>query len=193
MTAPELLISSDSHVSVSHDAIKTHLATKYHEEYDGAVEKFVQRMMGGAGAANQAWATKRQKQEGPNPKRFKNNSRPGYHDGAARLVDMDLDGVQTEVIYSEVSGFRYLWSTCTRASTTRRWRSTTCCASFAEPIRRGSIVSYQIPIHDIDGAMAEVRRGSPTSAAKSLQLPVFPPELGLPDYFHERYDPLLAR
>jgi predicted TIM-barrel fold metal-dependent hydrolase len=25
---------------------------------------------------------------------------------------------------------------------------------------------------------------------KSLQLPVFPTELGLPDYFHERYDPL---
>ena len=63
-----------------------------------AVEGFVARMMGGTGAANQAWATKRQRTEGPNPKRFKNNSRPGYHDGAARLADMDLDGVQTEVV-----------------------------------------------------------------------------------------------
>ena len=38
-----------------------------------------------------------------------------------------------------------------------------------------------------------VRRGrarSWRSACKSLQLPVFPNELGLPDYFHERYDPL---
>jgi predicted TIM-barrel fold metal-dependent hydrolase len=31
-----------------------------------------------------------------------------------------------------------------------------------------------------------------TLGGKSLQLPVFPPEVGLPDYFHERYDPLLA-
>ena len=65
-------------------------------------------MTGGAGGANQAWATKRQKKEGPNPKRFKNNSRPGHHDGTARLADMDLDGVAAEVVYSELSFFRYL-------------------------------------------------------------------------------------
>ena len=40
-------------------------------------------------------------------------------------------------------------------------------------------------------AVAEVRRVWP-SGAKSLQLPVFPTELGLPDYFDERYDPLFA-
>jgi len=52
-------------------------------------------------------------------------------------------------------------------------------------------MSYQIPIQDIDGALAEVKRLADLGA-KSLQLPVFPPELGLPDYYHERYDPLLA-
>ncbi len=190
MTAPELLISSDSHVSVSHDAIKAHLATKYHEEYDGAVEKFVQRMMGGAGAANQAWATKRQKKEGPNPKRFKNNSRPGYHDGAARLVDMDLDGVQTEVIYSELSFFRY-WGDLHESQHDTTVAFNEVLRGFAEPDPARLVVSYQIPIQDIDGAMAEVRRVAGLGA-KSLQLPVFPPELGLPDYYHERYDPLLA-
>ena len=55
-----------------------------------------------------------------------------------------------------------------------------------------SIVSYQIPIHDIDAAVRRGASASPRSACKSLQLPVFPPELGLPDYFHERYDPLLV-
>jgi predicted TIM-barrel fold metal-dependent hydrolase len=39
--------------------------------------------------------------------------------------------------------------------------------------------------------MAEVQRVAGLGA-KSLQLPVFPPELGLPDYYHERYDPLFA-
>lgn len=143
-------------MQVSHDAIKAHLATKYHDEYDRAVEGFMRRMMGGAGAANQAWATKRQRKEGPNPKRFKNNARPGYHDGAARLLDMDLDGVSTEVIYSELSFFR-------------QGRSD------REPTRHHG----------------RVQRGA-ALGAKSLQLPVFPPELGLPDYYHERYDQLLA-
>ena len=39
--------------------------------------------------------------------------------------------------------------------------------------------------------MQEVQRVAGLGA-KSLQLPVFPPEVGLPDYYHERYDPLFA-
>jgi len=53
------------------------------------------------------------------------------------------------------------------------------------------VVNYQVPIHDIDAAVAEVERIA-AAGAKSLQLPVFPAELGLPDYFDERYDPLFA-
>ena len=51
-------------------------------------------------------------------------------------------------------------------------------------------MSYQIPIHDVDLAVAEVRRVVDLGA-KSLQLPVFPNELGLPEYFDDRYVPLL--
>jgi predicted TIM-barrel fold metal-dependent hydrolase len=51
------------------------------------------------------------------------------------------------------------------------------------------IVSYQIPIHDIEGAVAEVKWVA-SQGGKSLQLPVFPAELGLPDYWDQRYDPL---
>jgi predicted TIM-barrel fold metal-dependent hydrolase len=39
--------------------------------------------------------------------------------------------------------------------------------------------------------VAEVQRVA-ALGGKSLQLPVFPPEVGLPDYFNERYDPLFA-
>jgi predicted TIM-barrel fold metal-dependent hydrolase len=56
---------------------------------------------------------------------------------------------------------------------------------------RRLVVSYQIPIHDVDAAVAEVGRVA-ALGGKSLQLPVFPPELGLPDYYHERYDRLFA-
>jgi predicted TIM-barrel fold metal-dependent hydrolase len=51
------------------------------------------------------------------------------------------------------------------------------------------VVSYQIPIHDIDLAVREVERIAAVGG-KSLQLPVFPTELGLPDYVDGRYDRL---
>jgi predicted TIM-barrel fold metal-dependent hydrolase len=53
------------------------------------------------------------------------------------------------------------------------------------------LVSYQIQIHDIDAAIAEVRRVVDLGG-KSLQLPVYPNELGLPDYYDQRYWPLLS-
>jgi predicted TIM-barrel fold metal-dependent hydrolase len=187
---PELLISSDSHVQVSHDAIKERLATAHHERYDAAVLGFMERMMKGAAAANQAWTTERQRKESANPKRFANNSRPGYHDGPARLADMDLDGVQTEVVFSEVSFFRY-WADLgeSQHATTVAFNEALRDFASADPDRL--VVSYQIPIEDIDQAIAEVERIA-DFGGKSLQLPVFPPELGVPDYYHERYDPLLA-
>ena len=189
MTTTEL-ISSDSHVDIAHDAIKARLASKYHEGYDAAVEEFMRRMLGGASAANQAWATKRQRHEPPNPKRFEKQARPGYRDGAARLLDMDLDGVQTEVIYSELSFFRYCdFLEEGQLETTVAFNEVL--HDFAAPDPSRLVVSYQITIQDIRAAMAEVERVA-SIGAKSLQLPVSPPELGYPDYYHERYDPLFA-
>jgi len=51
------------------------------------------------------------------------------------------------------------------------------------------IVSYQLPLHDIKAAVKEVERIA-AAGGKSLQLPVFPTEVGEPDYFDKRYDPL---
>jgi predicted TIM-barrel fold metal-dependent hydrolase len=53
------------------------------------------------------------------------------------------------------------------------------------------VVSYQIPIHDVDVARAEIKWAA-AAGCKSLQLPVFPTELGLPDYWDSRYDPMWA-
>ena len=64
-------------------------------------------------------------------------------------------------------------------------------AEFAQVDPKRLIVSYQIPIHDIDLAVAEVERVI-ALGGKSLQLPVFPTELGSPDYLHPRYTTLFA-
>ena len=77
----ELLISSDSHAQVSHDAVKAHLAARFHDEYDGAVRAFQQRMAKGAGRVNQAWQSDRKQEEAVSSFRLRNMTRPGHSDG----------------------------------------------------------------------------------------------------------------
>jgi predicted TIM-barrel fold metal-dependent hydrolase len=190
MSATELLISSDSHAKLGHDQVKAHLASKYHDDYDQAVGAFTKEMSKDAGAINQSWETKRKTEETATSFRLRNMGRAGHSDGKARLEDMDLDGVAQEVIYCEVSGFRYLYKLKSGAyEATKAFNDAMHEYGAADPSRL--IVSYQIPIHEIDTAVAEVKRVA-ALGGKSLQLPVFPPEVGLPDYFHERYDPLFA-
>ncbi|NUU25792.1 MAG: amidohydrolase family protein [Streptomycetaceae bacterium] len=179
--APERLISADSHVRLTQDRIKAHLPSRVHDEYDGALAQLAagMRRAAGAGAANRQSLENRS---------YPAAGRPGYHDARERLKDMDADGVDVEVLYCEVSGFRYLYLM------KDGWREASrgfndALAEFAAADPRRLVLSYQIPIHDIEHAVAEVARVA-AAGAKSLQLPVNPSELGLPDYYHERYDPL---
>lgn len=178
---PERLISADSHVAVTQQQVKANLATRFHPAYDAALGAFAARMAAamGAGRANTD-AMKR------NPHAA--FTRAGYADGHERLKDMDLDGVEIEVVYSEVSAFRYLGDMTEGATeATRAFNDVLTEFASADPARL--LVSYQIPIVDIDGAVAEVERVAGMGGT-SLQLPVFPTELGLPDYYDARYEPL---
>ena len=116
--------------------------------------------------------------------------RPGYGDPRERLRDMDQDGVEVEVLYSEVSAFRYIPDLKTGADeATRAFNDAL--DEFASVDRQRLCVSYQIPIHDIDFAVSEVERIA-GRGGRSLQLPVFPAEFGLPDYYDDRYDRLFS-
>jgi predicted TIM-barrel fold metal-dependent hydrolase len=114
--------------------------------------------------------------------------RAGHSDPHERLKDMDADGVDAEVLYCEVSAFRFLylikdgWRESTRAFNDAL-------GDFGSVDPKRLVVSHQIPIHDIDFAVEEVSRVA-ALGARSLQLPVFPNELGFPEYFDSRYDPL---
>jgi predicted TIM-barrel fold metal-dependent hydrolase len=186
----ELLVSADSHVAITHNQVRAHLAVGFHEDYDEAVAAFTQRMARGTAAANQA---------GMRLKRSDDNShiganavfkRAGYGDPRERLRDMDQDGVEVEVLYSEVSAFRYIPNLKTGADeATRAFNDAL--DEFASADRERLCVSYQIPIHDIDFAVSEVERIA-GRGGKSLQLPVFPAEFGLPDYYDDRYDRLFS-
>ncbi|HEX7096701.1 MAG TPA: amidohydrolase family protein [Acidimicrobiales bacterium] len=191
----ERLISADDHVDLSHDRVKAHLAPKHHDDYDAAIAAFRASMGATASVeANQRWREQQGLPPEQSPKTMGGNrshpafGRAGHTDPVERLRDMDADGVEASVTYCEVSAFRYLylvkngWKESTRAFNTAL-------AEWASHDPKRLIVSFQIPIHDIDAAVEEVRWAA-AEGCKSLQLPVFPAELGLPDYWDSRYDPL---
>lgn len=192
------LISADDHVDLSHDRIKSFLEPKFHDAYNDALVEFG-RSMGAtiSNESNQRWREQQGLEVDPNElgmrglgKAHGAAGRAGHTDAKARLADMDTDGVEASSSYCEVSAFRYLYMVkdgCQEA--TRAFN--TALAEFASEDPKRLIVSYQIPIHDIDAAVAEVRHAA-AEGCKSVQLPVFPAELGLPDYWDSRYDPLWA-
>lgn len=176
------IISSDSHVSISQDQIKANLAPKWHEPYQQAVDAFTDRMTKGAARVNTAGMLRNAHAA---------FHMPGYRDGNERLTEMDTDGVDVEVVYSEVSAFRYIGDLVPDAigPATRAFNDVL--TQYAEVDPGRLIVSYQIPIVDIDEAIAEVHRVA-AMGGKSLQMPVFPTEMKLPDYYDERYTPLFS-
>lgn len=181
MTVAERLISADSHVQLSHDDVKARLDPAHHAAYDAALQRFYEHLLTtmGPGVVR--------------PQSLDDYShpaagRPGHGDAVERLKDMDTDGVDAEVVYCEVSAFRYLYMVEGAATeATRAFNDTLTAYGDVDPKRL--IVTYQIPIQDIDAAVAEVRRIA-AMGGKSIQLPVFPTEVGCPDYYDARYDPL---
>jgi uncharacterized protein len=113
---------------------------------------------------------------------------PGYWEPTARLAAMDRDGVEAEVLYSELSAFRVfglMKDSCKAVSRA----FTDLLADFAQHDPNRLLLSYQVPIIDISYAVAEVKRLA-ALGARSVHLPNHPSEVGLPDYHDERYDPL---
>jgi predicted TIM-barrel fold metal-dependent hydrolase len=196
MEASTRLISSDDHVDVTQQQVKTFLHRRHHDAYDAAVARVENELRGRSNIEmNRRW---RQQQNlvptGSNDKGYGGievhpaSGRPGHSDPLARLADMDTDGVQASSSYCEVSAFRFLYLvTDGAAEATRAFNSALAAFASVDPNRL--VVSYQVPIHDVDMAVSEVRWAK-TNGCKSLQLPVFPAELGLPDYWDTRYDPL---
>ena len=172
------LISADSHVKVSLEAIRGRVPTSLRGAFDDATALQAARdkeLRGGRALDMSDW----------DMEAFRD---PGYSDPIARLAAMDRDGVQAEVLYSEVSAFRSFglvkgdWRPISRAFSDHL-------SDFASVDPDRLAVSYQVPIIDIDYAVEEVLRLAGLGA-RSVHLPNFPSEFSLPDYHDSRYDPL---
>jgi len=172
------LISADSHVAVRLEDIRARVPSALHEAFDDAIAaqaRVDEELRGGRKLSLEDWDMEAMRD-------------PGYRDPVARLAAMDRDGVAAEVLYSEVSAFRAFglvegdWRPISRAFTDHM-------TDFAATDPDRLAVSYQVPIIDVAYAVQEVERLAGLGA-RSVHLPNFPSEIGLPDYHDERYDPL---
>jgi predicted TIM-barrel fold metal-dependent hydrolase len=115
---------------------------------------------------------------------------PGHFDPHAKLAAMDRDGVQAEVIFPEVGGAKL----CTPDLVGSDWKPmlrgyNDSMADFAGVDVNRLLTAYQIPLYDVDFAVEEVKRLA-KRGARCVQLPTYPSEVGLPDVYDRRYDPL---
>ena len=148
------------------------LASKWHDAYDnatGGVRPGTARTA--AAQANQQWTR--------NPHRHPAAGRMGNHDPTERLADMDADGVDVEVLYSELSGFRYF----NKMGSDEGGNAAT--RAFNDALTAFATCRPRAPRRLLPAAAPRRRRprstrcsASQSIGGKSLQLPVFPPEVG---------------
>lgn len=115
---------------------------------------------------------------------------PGHYEPHAKLKSMDRDGVFAEVIFPEVGGAKM----CSPEIMGNDWKEmlsgfNDAIADFAAVDPQRLMCAYQLLPHDVEASVKEVERVA-KRGARCVQLPPFPTELGLPDYFDPRYDRL---
>lgn len=179
-TAPQRrLFSADSHCVITTEHVKRFLASRHHAAWDDGMARHAARqdqLQAGKQLALEDFVD------------LEAARHPGYFDSKARLAAMDADGVECEVMYSEfdftskVYSIGDDWRACATAYNDAL-------ADFASADPRRILITYQLPLIDVDYAAAEVYRLA-DKGARSIQIPNFPAEHGMPDYHDGRYERL---
>ena len=184
----ERIISADSHARIGDDAVLEHLASRHHEAYRSARTAAMAQVAKKArprvdakqdaglpiGGANQPWEAA---------------GRAGEHDPIERLKDMDIDGVEAEVLYTAIDAC-VSFNDMPDGGRLAAFRAFNDAAlDFANTDPKRLLVVYSVPIVDADEAAAEVERVA-REGARAIMLPLYPTDLGLPAYFDPHYDRL---
>ena len=173
------LFSADSHCVITSEQVKNNLSAKFHDAWDEGMARH---------EAKQSEVQAGEKLELEDFVDLEAARHPGYFDSTERLKAMDADGVQCEVMYSEfdftskVYEIGEHWKECATAYNNSLYE-------FASVDPKRILITYQMPLIDIDYAVSEVYRLSELGA-RSIQIPNFPTELGMPDYHDDRYGKL---
>jgi uncharacterized protein len=181
----ERLVSADSHVQFTDDWVKARLSRRLQQRWDEAGRQLAERE-----------ARDLRRHQGQLDRRdfvdLEAAQDPGHFEPHAKLRAMDRDGVDAEVIFPELGGAKL----CTPTLMGDDWQDglrgyNDAMADFAAVAPDRLLCAYQLPLYDIDFALAEVARLA-QRGARGMQLPTYPAELGLPDFHDPRYDPLWA-
>ena len=179
MSEPRRLFSADSHCVITTDQVKQNLASKYHDAWDTGMAKFDAHrsdLMAGGSLELEDFVD------------LEAARHPGYFDSTARLQAMDEDNVECEVMYSEFDFTSKVyhvgehWKECATAYNDTLY-------AFAQADPKRILITYQLPLIDIDYAASEVYRLADLGA-RSIQIPNFPSEADMPDYHDKRYEKL---
>jgi predicted TIM-barrel fold metal-dependent hydrolase len=180
----ERIISADSHVNIRTEDVFRHLDARYHDAYLEGQKASWRRMLR---------AKPQKKAQMPNMGEgapWEAAGRPGAYDPNARLADMDQDHVDAEVLYADPTGGAQFYEMDEgHLEALRAFNSAALEFAAIDPKRL--LVLYLLPLHDVDEAVREIERIA-AEGARGVHLPLWPRELGLPNYWDERYDPIWA-
>jgi uncharacterized protein len=174
--ATERVISSDSHMLVLDERVLAHLGVQYHDEYLGL--RGAHRRSGRSADSPSADLT-----EGGVA------GRPGEWDPTERLADMDIDGVDAEVLYTDPTGGAAFYKLPADVGVAAMRAFNTAALEFASVDSKRLLPVYLLPPHHPGRAIQELHRTA-SEGGRAIQLPLYPADAGLPPYWDECYEPL---
>jgi predicted TIM-barrel fold metal-dependent hydrolase len=187
------IISADSHVTIPKALVHAHLSEKLRDKVEAAEAAYTAQNL----EAKPQKAMQASLREGRAPTGMPNMGagapwpaagRAGEHDASARLEDMDIDGVEAEILYVGSGGASFAGLDPTeRVEATKALNSAAIEWASIDPKRLMPV--YILPIQDIAASVREVERVV-TEHGKAVQLPLIPREAGGLPYWDKAYDPL---
>jgi len=187
------IISADSHVTIPGELVQAHLPAELREKVAAVEAAYAAQMLEAKPQkVNQKKAEASAAPTGmPNMGKgapWPSAGRAGGHDAGERLKDMDIDGVEAEILYVGSGGASfYALGGADRVEATKALNSAAIEWASLDPKRLMPV--YALPIEDIDASVREVERVA-SEHGKAVQVPLVPREVGAKPYWDEAYDPL---
>ncbi|HXY92927.1 MAG TPA: amidohydrolase family protein [Acidimicrobiia bacterium] len=194
------IISADSHVSIPNELVQAHLPKQLKERFAETEAAYAAQMLEAKPQKVKQNELKEQRAAEPLmaamaslPNMGKGApwpaaGRAGGHDPLERLKDMDIDGVEAEILYVGAGGAEFArLAPPERMDATRAVNSAAMEWASVDPKRLMPV--YILPIDDVGLAVKELERVV-AEHGKAVQLPVLPREQGLPPYWDATYDAL---
>jgi predicted TIM-barrel fold metal-dependent hydrolase len=169
------IISADSHMLVTDEGILAHLPSGHHEVF---------RQLQGPPAPTAA-----EPEQSAGEVKLPAAGRLGEWDPVERLKDMDIDGVDAEVLYTDTAaGSRYYQLPADSCLSVFQALNTAA-LEFASVDPKRLLPVYLLPLHDMDAAIAEAERIA-NGGGRAVQIPLYPTAAKLKPYYDPGYDRL---